>query len=60
MSPVRDQLVRLLAVIDQELALAEDMVTEPQNDDDLQAALELMLEFDDARRNVEAELAQLR
>jgi hypothetical protein len=60
MGPRRDRLVRLLAVIDQELALAEDMATEPQDDVDLESALELMLEFHDARRDVEAELAQFR
>jgi hypothetical protein len=59
MTARRKKLVRLLASIDQELSLAEEMATESHDDADRQSALELMLEFQDAKRDVEAELKQL-
>ena len=59
MSAHRNRLARLLANIDQQLALAEEMATEPQDDGDLESTLELVLEFRDARRRMEAELSQL-
>lgn len=58
MTPRRDELARLLASIDQDLALAEEMVAAPQDNDDLELAEELVVEFQEARRQVEAELRE--
>jgi hypothetical protein len=55
----RNELVRLLGFIDQSLALAEEMVAQPRDGEDLEIAEELVLECRAARRQVEAELGQL-
>ena len=54
----RNELARLLGFIDQSLALAEEMVAYPQDGEDLQTAEELLLDFQEARRQVEAELRE--
>ena len=59
MSARRNELTQLLGFIDQTLALAEEMIAAPQDREELEIAEELLLEFQDERRNVEAELSQL-
>jgi hypothetical protein len=53
----RNQLARQLALVDQDLALAEEMVAVPQDNEDLQSAEELLLEFLEAKRLLEMELS---
>ena len=55
MSNHRTELARSLAEIDQLLAEAEDIVEDPQ-DDDRDGALNLLIEFQEWRRSVEAEM----
>lgn len=53
----RKALTRSLAEIDRLLAEAEDIVEDPR-DDDRDGALELLIEFQETRRNVEVELTR--
>jgi hypothetical protein len=53
----RNELARCLADIDQCLAKAEDMTANPADDGERQAALEFLIEFQDAKRRGEAELS---
>jgi hypothetical protein len=55
----RNELARLLGFIDQSLALAEEIIAAPQDNEDLQSAEKILLEFQAAKRNVEAELSRL-
>ena len=55
----RNELARSLGFIDQSLALAEEMIAAPQDGEDLETAEELLLEFQEAKRQVEAGLTEL-
>ena len=55
----RNELARLLGFIDQTLALAQELIAAPQDREELEIAEELLLEFQDERQNVEAELSRL-
>jgi hypothetical protein len=49
------QLIRLLAYTDQALANAEDIASD-REDELRESALDFLIEFQESRRNVEAEL----
>jgi hypothetical protein len=55
-TPNRNELVRCLADIDRCLAQAEAMADDPVDDGERQSALDFLIEFHDARRQVEAKL----
>lgn len=52
----RNELARALADIDQLLAAAEGLAEDSETDGDRQSALDFLIEFQEARRNVEAKL----
>jgi hypothetical protein len=54
----RNELARVLADIDQCLAKAEAIAADPE-DECQQSALDFLIEFQEARRNVEAKLESL-
>ena len=55
MSDCRNELARILAYIDQALANAEAIAADPE-DELRESALDFLIEFQEARRNVEAKL----
>jgi hypothetical protein len=55
----RNELARLLGFIDQSLALAEEMVAAPQDNEDLESAHQFLIDFQEAKQDVEAELSRL-
>ena len=52
----RNELARALANIDQCLGNAEAIAADPEDDRERQSALDFLIEFQEARRNVEVEL----